>query len=387
MTVGGRGMAVAGRPVTDPVPLVVTLSRALAAAGVPTGPDRVTEAVRALAALDPSRRADVYWAGRLTLCRGPDDLGRYDRVFAAVFAGDYPRARSRAVPTLRAVAVPPAVERAAGDADAGSDDDGQVSVLRANASRAELLRHRDVSTLSARERQQLNQALVALAMPGQTRPSRRFRPAVRGPVDPRRTARELLRDGGEPARLRHRRHTTRPRRVVVLVDVSGSMSPYADALLRFAHAATRRRGARTEVFTIGTRLTRVTREMSTPDSESAMAAVSVAVPDWSGGTRLGELLKDFLDRWGQRGVARGAVVVVLSDGWERGDAALLGDQMARLHRLAHRVVWANPRKAVPGYAPLAAGMAAALPHVDSFVEGHSLAALERLARVVAGWED
>ncbi|MDP9220063.1 MAG: VWA domain-containing protein, partial [Actinomycetota bacterium] len=210
---------------------------------------------------------------------------------------------------------------------------------------------------------------------------------ARGPVDPRRTARELLRDGGEPARLWHRRHTTRPRRVVVLVDVSGSMSPYADALLRFAHAATRRRGVRTEVFTVGTRLTRVTREMATPDAESAMAAVSAAVPDWSGGTRLGELVKDFLDRWGQRGVARGAVAVVLSDGWERGDAALLGEQMARLGRLAHRVVWANPRKAVPGYAPLAAGMAAALPHVDDFVEGHSLAALERLARVVAGCED
>jgi uncharacterized protein with von Willebrand factor type A (vWA) domain len=322
MTVGRRALAMAGQPVPtdiDAVPVVVTLSRALAAAGVP-----------------------------------------------------------------------PADERAADDAldgTDGTDDDKQVSVLRASASRAELLRHRDVSTLSAEERQLLNQALVALAMPGQTRPSRRFRPAARGPVDPRRTARELLRDGGDPARLRHRRHTTRPRRVVVLVDVSGSMSPYADALLRFAHAATRRRGVRTEVFTIGTRLTRVTREMSTPDGESAMAALSAAVPDWSGGTRLGELLKDFLDRWGQRGVARGAVVVVLSDGWERGDAALLGRQMARLHRLAHLVVWANPRKAVPGYAPLAAGMAAALPYVDRFVEGHSLAALERLARVVAGMED
>jgi uncharacterized protein with von Willebrand factor type A (vWA) domain len=170
--------------------------------------------------------------------------------------------------------------------------------------------------------------------------------------------------------------------VVLLIDVSGSMSAYADVLLRFAHAATRRRGARTEVFTLGTRLTRVTREMATPDPERAMAAVAAAVPDWSGGTRLGALLRDFLDRWGQRGAARGAVVVILSDGWERDDPALLGAQMRRLSLLAHRVVWANPRKARPGFAPLAGGLAAALPHVDDFVAGHSLAALEELAAVV-----
>jgi hypothetical protein len=171
--------------------------------------------------------------------------------------------------------------------------------------------------------------------------------------------------------------------VVLLVDVSGSMESYANALLRFAHAASRR-GAPTEVFALGTRLTRVTREMSLRDPDSAMRAVNDALPDAGGGTRLGVLLKEFLDRWGQRGTARGAVVVVLSDGWERGDASLLGEQVARLRRLAHRVVWSNPRKAAPGYAPLAAGMAAALPHVDDFVEGHSLAALEHLALVVRG---
>lgn len=367
----------------DALTVVVALSRALESAGVPTGATRVVETVRALAALDPSRREDVYWAGRLTLCHGPDDLPRYDRVFDALFAGDLPRTRPRAAPSLRAVAMPESPDPPE-DGPGADEDDDDIRMLRASASRTELLRHRDVSTLSADERRLLHEALAALTLPGETRRSRRYRPAVRGPVDPRRTVRELLRDGGEVAVLRRRQHTVRPRPVVVLVDVSGSMTPYADALLRFAHAATRRRGVRTEVFTIGTRLTRVTREMSTPDPESAMAAVSAAVPDWSGGTRLGDLLKDFLDRWGQRGIARGAVVVVLSDGWERGDAALLGEQMARLRRLAHRIVWANPRKAVPGYAPVAAGMAAALPYVDDFVEGHSLAALERLARVVAG---
>jgi uncharacterized protein with von Willebrand factor type A (vWA) domain len=197
----------------------------------------------------------------------------------------------------------------------------------------------------------------------------------------------MLRDGGEAPRLYRRRHRQRPRRVVLLVDVSGSMSAYADALLRFAHAAARRRSmrhAQTEVFTIGTRLTRVTKALSHRDPDTAMRAVSEEIPDWSGGTRLGELLRSFLDRWGQRGMARGAVVVILSDGWERGDATLLGEQMHRLSRLAHRVVWANPRLARPGFAPLAAGMAAALPYVDDFVEGHSLDALARLARVVAG---
>ncbi len=175
-------------------------------------------------------------------------------------------------------------------------------------------------------------------------------------------------------------------------DVSGSMGPYAGT--RCCVSRTRpstapapvgaARGTRTEVFTIGTRLTRVTRELEHRDPDTAMAALAAAVPDWRGGTRLGEMLRGFLDRWGRRGMARGAVVVVLSDGWERGDPALLAEQMRRLHRLAHRVIWANPRKARPGYAPLAGGMAAALPSVDAYIRGHSPAALEELAAVVRG---
>jgi len=164
--------------------------------------------------------------------------------------------------------------------------------------------------------------------------------------------------------------------------VSGSMSPYADALLRFAHAAARARPSSTEVFPIGTRLTRVTREMRQRDPDRALAASGSAIPDWSGGTRLGEVLKAFLDRWGQRGTARGAVVVVCSDGWERGGTELLGEQMARLHRLAHAVVWVNPHKGREGYEPLTGGMQAALPSVDVFVSGHSLAAFEELTGVI-----
>ena len=170
---------------------------------------------------------------------------------------------------------------------------------------------------------------------------------------------------------------------MLLLDVSGSMEPYARALLRFVHAAVVGR-QRVEAFALGTRLTRVTRELSSPRSRRrARAAAGERVADWSGGTRLGEGLRAFNDEWGVRGMARGAIVVILSDGWDRGDPEVLAEQMARLSRVAHRVVWVNPLKATPGYAPLARGMAAALPYVDDFVEGHSLAALEELAEVIS----
>ncbi|MFJ3714650.1 VWA domain-containing protein [Streptomyces sp. NPDC090057] len=358
--------------------------RALRAAGLEASSERVHAFLRAVAVLRPGARADVYWAGRATLCGGHDDLARYERVFTAYFGspGEPPAraVRSAPPPRLRLVA-----RQASAVPGAPGEDEPHGPPAVTLASSAEVLRHRDVADLDPVERAQLHRLLAAFALRGQSRRSARRRPARRGRVDPRRTVRELLRRGGEPARLRRHARVEQPRRVVLLVDVSGSMAPYADALLRFAHAAVR--GGRTEVFTIGTRLTRATRELSHRDPDLAMAALAAAVPDWRGGTRLGELLREFLNRWGQRGMARGAVVVLLSDGWERGDPELLGAQMRRLHALAHQVIWANPRKARPGYAPLAAGMAAALPSVDAFVEGHSLAALERLAAVVRGAAD
>jgi uncharacterized protein with von Willebrand factor type A (vWA) domain len=198
-----------------------------------------------------------------------------------------------------------------------------------------------------------------------------------------RTVRAMLRDGGEPAKLARLRPRVKPRRLVLLLDVSGSMSPYADVLLRFAHAAVRVAPASTEAFTISTRLTRVTRQLRLRDPNHALAATGTAIPDWSGGTRLGESLQAFLDLWGQRGTARQAVVVIASDGWERGDAELLGEQMARLARLAHRVVWVNPHRGKDGFAPVTAGMSAALPHVDELLAGHTLDALHTLADVIA----
>jgi len=365
----------------DAVDSVVGLARTLRAAGVPTAPDRVQTTIEALGELDPTRRDHVYWAGRLTLCDNPVDIARYDRVFAAYF-GDRPTSVERRTRVLR-----PKLQLLATDGlavDGSEDSAGEPRTARAAASAEEVLRDRDIATLNPEERAQLQTLLVRLALPGESRSSRRMRASRRGPIDGRRTVRAWLAAGGEPARLRRHRPTERPRRVVLLVDVSGSMAAYSDALLRFAHAAARRGHVPTEVFAFGTRLSRITRELRQPDPDVAMAAVASATPDAGSGTRLGGLLKEFLDGWGQRGMARGAVVVILSDGWERGDPELLGEQVARLHRLAHRVVWANPRKAGAGYQPTAGGMAAALPYVDDFVEGHSLGALLRLAEVVRG---
>jgi uncharacterized protein len=364
--------------VRDVVETVLGFARTLRHAGVAASPDRVEAMLSAVAALDVLDATDVYWAGRLTLCSGPDDLDRYDAAFASWFAGEAPRqTRSQPPEQLRTAATAPL------DPGTGQGDDGEQTDLAARASADEVLRHRDVADLTAGEREHLRRLFALLAPASPMRPARRRRPSSAGSVHPARTVRRALRDGGEVTRLLHRRPRPRPRRVVLLVDVSGSMTPYADALLRFAHAVVRAHPQVTEVFTIGTRLTRVTREMRLRDPDRALAASGAAIPDWSGGTRLGEVLKAFLERWGQRGTARGAVVVVCSDGWERGETVQLAEQMARLRRLAHTVVWVNPHKGRIGYEPLTGGMQAALPSVDVFVSGHSLAAFEELAGVIA----
>ncbi|WP_211262244.1 vWA domain-containing protein [Nitriliruptor alkaliphilus] len=379
---GDRPVRAAGDLAPDLTASAVGLARTLRAAGVDASPERVHAFLTALGMLGAEDRQAVYWAGRVTMCAGPDDVERYDRVFAAFFDGE--SVTGRAVVRRRVNLGPQAL----GDAVGGTGDDEVPTVdaqaVTRRASRQELLRHRDVSDLDDRERTELHRLLAAFAMPGEQRRTRRQGPAVRGGVDRRRSVRALLRAGGEIGRLHRQAPQQRPRRVVLLVDVSGSMAGYADVLLRFAHVAARRHTGHVEVFTLGTRLTRVTEPMSHRDPDTAMRAVSAAIPDWAGGTRLGEGLRAFLDTWGQRGTARGAVVVILSDGWETGDVAVLGEQVARLSRLSHRLIWANPRAGREGFAPTAGGMAAALPHCDDLVEGHSMAALEQLARVVAG---
>ncbi|HEU4542386.1 MAG TPA: VWA domain-containing protein [Jiangellaceae bacterium] len=358
------------------VAAMVGFARTLRAAGIAAGPERVHAWADALRHLDAGQTAHVYWSGRLTLCSGPDDLLIYDAAFAAYF-GEQPVPTLRRRPPSATVIVPVPSEEGT---DGRQESEG--TSLTVSASRQEVLRHRDIARLTAAERAEVGRLLAALSPIGPTRRSRRRRPSRHGRLDPARTVRAMLRRGGEPARLHHRERVERPRRLVLLIDVSGSMSAYADSLLRFAHAACRRRPS-TEVFTIGTRLTRVSRELRQPDPDRALAAASAAVPDWSGGTRLGEQLKAFLDRWGQRGTARGAVIVVASDGWERGDVSLLGAQMVRLRRLAHRVVWVSPHAGKDGFAPATAGLQAALPSVDRLVAGNTADALDRLARLVS----
>jgi uncharacterized protein with von Willebrand factor type A (vWA) domain len=360
--------------------IAVGFARTLRHAGVPAGPERVQAMLAALAELDVLAADQVYWAGRLTLCSDPEDLPRYDAAFALYFGG-------RAAGTTRRTGSPPQVLRAAPfeiDQPAEPDQaEAGAPTFAVQASRHEVLRHKDISALGPDERDELRRLFTLLAPRVTGRRTLRYQPAHRGRIDLDATARRMLSQGGETSRLSRRRHRLVPRRLVLLIDVSGSMAPYADSLLRFAHAATRCRPAGTETFTVGTRLTRVTRELRLRDPDAALAAAGRAVPDWSGGTRLGDVLKAFLDLWGQRGVARGAVVVLCSDGWERGDPAELGQQLARLARLAHRVVWVNPHKGRDGFAPATGGMLAALPHIDNLVAGHSFAALEQLAKVIA----
>lgn len=350
---------------------VTGFARTLRAAGVGADHERTATLLKALDHLDVTDPREVYWAGRLTLCATPDDLPRYDRCFAAYFGG------RRAAPAPRAGAT--AVTRhTAAPEESGEESGEEGEAAPATASRAELLRHRDVARLTAAERDEVHRLLAMLRGRRAQRRSRRFAPAARGGLDQRRTIREALRKG-EVARLRRRAHTTRPRPVVLFVDVSGSMAPYAETLLRFAHALVRSEPRATRVYSIGTRLTSITGELRHRDPGTALEAVSRVIPDWSGGTRLGEELREFLSRHS----ARGAVVVIASDGWERGDPSLLGAQLARLARQSHRMIWVNPHKGYTDYQPLTGGMRAALPHLDDLVAGHSLAAYQELSERLA----
>jgi uncharacterized protein with von Willebrand factor type A (vWA) domain len=362
--------------VGDPLVGVAGFAHALAVAGLSVASDAVEAFARALRQVDLGDPGQVYWAGRATLCRSPDDIPRYDLAFENWFGGTVlTRIPQRGQQPRRA-------RIAALNATGGTDAGGDAPRLRVAADDTEVLRRRDIAELTTAERAHLAELIASLRPRPPTRPALRLRPSRRGPVDPRRTMRDMLAAGGEPVRPRHHRKATRPRRMVLLLDVSGSMSPYADALLRFAHVVARSNPAGTEVFSLGTRMTRLSRALRVRDPELALAAAGRAVPDWAGGTRLGETLRAFLDRWGRRGLARGAVVVIFSDGWERGDPILLAEQMAQLRRLAHAVLWVNPHAGADGYQPVQSGIAAALPFTDRLLAGHSLATLQELLEAV-----
>ncbi len=365
--------------------ILLGFTRALRAAGVAVTQDRAHGFLQATAIVGAGDPVATYTAGRATLCAGPDDLRRYDQVFEAWFGST---ARMPVPPvslrTVAAISTLPETEPQPGEGE--GEDAGDV--IRAQASDVETLRHRDVADLSPAEQERVATLIARLRPRTPRRRTPRQDPWRRGRVDAHRTLRASLQHLGEPAAIHYRRRGERPRRVVWLIDVSGSMSAYADVLLRVAHRVSTSstygsRGSTTGggVFTLGTRLTNITRALRHRDPDRALVAAGETVPDWSGGTRLGENLQAFLRR--HQGLARGAVVVIASDGWERGDPALLQEQTARLHRLAHRTVWVNPHRGKVGYEPLQRGIVAVLPYVDDFVAGHSLATYEDLVEVIA----
>ena len=362
---------------------VVTFGRVLREAGVEVGPGRVTDALRALDSVDLSRQEDVYFSLRQTLVSRHDEFALFDRAFMAWFL------RAPVLPPARMANDPQAIQRATELLVDRSDPDGEDGVgdpLELGASGHELLKEKDFADMTPDEFRRVRRLMAALAERRPRRASRRRTPSARGDqLDIRRLIRHSLRTGGDPVDRPLRARKRVPRKLVVLCDVSGSMDAYARALILFLHA-TVGSGPGVEAFAFGTRLSRLTPELGTRDPGAALDKCTQAVTDWGSGTRIGASLKEFNDLYGRRAMSRGAIVVVVSDGWERQDPELVGREMARLARAAYAVVWVNPLKGNPEYQPLAGGMRAALPFVDRFLPGHNLRSLEELATMLAGIE-
>ena len=357
------------------------------AAGARVGIDELIGAHRALAAVDPADRSAAYFALRATLCSRHDDLVAFDAAFSELFVPrptpvpELPEELEAAGLALPRVGVP--AEEVAVPMEAEAD------VVPSAWSDAELLREKDFADYTDAERQVARRVMRRLAGAGPRRPSRRTRRARRRGSPPhaarpdlRRTVRSSLRTGGDPVERHWREPSERPRPLVLVCDVSGSMEPYARMLLQYMQACVAAR-RRVEAFVFGTRLTRITAELAGRDPDRALERAAGAAGDWSGGTRIGDALATLNREHGRR-IGRGAIVVLLSDGWDRGDPEQLSAEMARLGRCAHTLIWLNPLKAHPGYEPLTRGMQAALPHVDHFLSGNSLASLAHLADVMEG---
>jgi uncharacterized protein with von Willebrand factor type A (vWA) domain len=385
----------------EPLGPIVAFGRELRARGLPVGTGRILTFVRAISALGLADRRSLYWAGRISMVARKEDLAPYDLAFEDWYRSlrssedlkielDLPSLAQRGIAGgdgpegLEVRAGPTAEEWHGLDEADGEPVPGDEAAIRIVASAVEVLRSKSFADLSEEEREEVGRLIRALAVALPEERMRRTRPSARGArFDVRRTLRRSLRTRGEPFERAWRDRRVRGRPLVLILDVSGSMSPYARALVQFGYAAMAA-GRRVEVFCFGTRLTRVTRTLRTRDPDRALHEIGRAVADWEGGTRIGESLKTLLDGWSQRAALRGAVVVLCSDGLERGDPDLLRAQMARLGRIARKVVWVNPLKGSPRYEPLARGMAAALPSVDVFLSGHNLESLSELSRTLGG---
>jgi uncharacterized protein with von Willebrand factor type A (vWA) domain len=372
-------------------------SRRLRDSGVPVTAERAARFAHALTLVRPVSRRQLYWTARAVLVSDSGQMKEFDSVFASVFGGRPLQAEPEPEPPAATEPAPDSStppRRRGGTGmgaeglspappGAGGDEDLREVALPVAASDEERLREKRFDALEPGELAQLYRLMARLDVATPTRRTRRSERDRRGErMDMRRTLRGSMRTAGDPIRLARRRRRVVRRRMVMLCDISGSMEPYARAYLQFLTSAAGC-GPNAEAFVFATRLTRLTRALRSRSPEPAIQRAAAAAPDWSSGTRIGDALKAFNDRHGRRGMARGAVIVILSDGWERGDPALVAREMERLSRLAHRIVWVNPRAAAGGFSPRAGGMAAALPYCDALVSGHSMEALDEVAEAIA----
>ncbi|MEO6857995.1 MAG: VWA domain-containing protein [Solirubrobacteraceae bacterium] len=391
--------------------LVGAFGRRLHEAGVPVTAERSARFAQALIVVNPVARRRLYWTARAVFVSERAQIKTFNAVFTEVFgagsavrsAGPEDAQQVPSPPERDPNSEPPAVAEedptdvwSAGSSPApdrsGEGPAQDAIAVPTLASYEEIIRDKRFDALAPDELAQLYRLMAKLSLVAPQRRSRRAEPFRHGArIDLRRTLRASLRTGGEPIRLARRRRRIVPRRIVLLCDISGSMEPYARAYLQFMSCAAGGglAGNRNEAFAFATRLTRLTRALHSRNPERAIQQAAATAPDWSSGTRIGEALKTFNDCHGRRGMARGAVVVILSDGWERGDPSLVGQEMERLARLAYRIVWVNPRVAAAGFSPQAGGMRAALPHCDALVSGHSLEALLEVVDAIGAepWRD
>jgi len=378
-------------------------TRRLHDAGLPVTAARSADLARALALVRPVSRRRLYWTARAVLVSDPAQVAVFDSVFRSVFGGraagdpfqpEQPQTAATAPDEHAAPQGSISPREGAGRDErrglwsfaptggAPVDDDHALDVPLALASAEERLAGKRFDALEPDELAQLYRLMAGLRLSTPLRTTRRYRSGRQGrQIDMRRTLRAARRSGGDPIRLARKRRRVTRRRLVMLCDISGSMEPYARAYLQFLTCAAAS-GPDAEAFVFATRLTRLTRALASSNPERAIQRAAAAAPDWSSGTRIGDALQTFNDRHGRRGIARGAVVVILSDGWERGDPALVGREMQRLSRLAHRIVWVNPRSGASSFTVRAGGMVAALPFCDTLVSGHSFAALHEVVEAI-----
>jgi uncharacterized protein len=374
----------------DLLPRLAGFARLLHDAGLEAGPGRLTNATRALGHVDLRQADDFRSALRAVFVSRKEEIPVFEAAFDIYWSPPDPRLPAGVIPgRSRPLPMDPARARAwlkalgleSSRMPREEDRDG-VPSSSSGYSAEELLRRKDFEDLTWEETEQVKRLLQSAPWRVAERRTRRQRPAPQGAVDLRRTARHSIRSGGEMVRLLHRQARMRRRPLVLICDVSGSMERYSRLLLIFAHAIARREDVETFVFS--TRLTRVTRLLRQRDLDRALDGVGRSVHDFSGGTRIGQALAEFNRRWARRVLGHGAVVIVVSDGWDRGDPELLERELAHLRRSCQRLIWLNPLLGSEGYEPVTRGMAAALPHCDDFLAAHNVVALDELGRLLGG---